>query len=220
MDFKRRDLLIEVKDLHFTHPHYMESAQTYLLRALLILPRPNVASREEVRILESTERGELIGKKAEFHEKALFKQTVEGPFAIGLQLSEAVAEDSFAAIIGEIVSSTVETAGSLLAARAIPILRSGIRTSAGFFAGRLKDKDPVIIAEDINQVAPGRQPHPDLEPDRSGDPEKTRPEKRHQSHEKAAGKGHLARGRGCGHGRDSIDLFQLTGKRPGARIRN
>ena len=153
MDFKRRDLLIEVKDLHFTHPHYMESAQTYLLRALLILPRPNVASREEVRILESTERGELIGKKAEFHEKALFKQTVEGPFAIGLQLSEAVAEDSFAAIIGEIVSSTVETAGSLLAARAIPILRSGIRTSAGFFAGRLKDKDPVIIAEDINQVA-------------------------------------------------------------------
>ena len=78
---------------------------------------------------------------------------MEGPFAIGLQLSEAVAEDSFAAIIGEIVSSTVETAGSLLAARAIPILRSGIRTSAGFFAGRLKDKDPVIIAEDINQVA-------------------------------------------------------------------
>ena len=153
MDFKRRDLFIEVKDLHFTHPHYMESAQTYLLRALLILPRPNVASREEVRILESIEGGELIGKDAEFHEKALFKQTVEGPFAIGLQLSEAVAEDSFAAIIGEIVSSTVETAGSLLAARAIPILRSGIRTSARFFAGRLKDKDPVIIAEDINQVA-------------------------------------------------------------------
>ena len=152
MDFKRRDLLIEVKDLHFTHPHYMDEAQTYLLRALLILPRPNVASREEVRILESTEGGEMIGREAEFHDKTLFKQTVEGPFAVGLQLSEAVAEDSFAAILGEIVSSTVETAGSLLAARAIPILRSGIRTSARFFAGRLNDKDPVIIAEDINQV--------------------------------------------------------------------
>ncbi len=152
MEFKRRDLFIEVNDLHFTHPHYLESTQTYLLRALLILPRPNVANREALRILESTERGELIGNEAEFHEKALFKQTVEGPFAIGLQLSEAVAEDSFAAILGEIVSGTVETAGSLLAARALPILRSGIRTSARFFAGRLKDKDPVIIAEDFQEV--------------------------------------------------------------------
>ena len=152
MDFKRRNLLLSVNELHFTHAHYMKPAQAFLLRALLILPRPNVGSREMLRILESAEQGELIGEKAGFHEKTLFKQSVEGPFSIGLQLSEAISENSFATILGEIASSTVESAGSLLSAGAIPILRSGIRSSARFFAGKLNEKDPAIIAEGFHQV--------------------------------------------------------------------
>ena len=152
MDFKRRKLLVTVKDLHFTHPHYLKSGRNYLLRALLILPRTNVESREALRILESGADGVLIGEASGFHHQSIFKQTVEGPFALGLQLSEAVDENSFSGILSELASTTLETAGSLLAAQAVPPVRSGIRRMAGFFAGKLGDKDPAIIAEAYHPV--------------------------------------------------------------------
>ena len=148
MDFKRRGLLLIVKELRLIHPYFLQAPQTFALRGLLILPRSNVENREALRILSSSESGELIGNKAEFHQSALFKQTVEGPFSFGLQLSKPASGNTLALMVGKLA----ETAGSLFAAQAIPPLRASIRQSAHFFAGKLAKNDPMLLTQAYAEI--------------------------------------------------------------------
>ena len=152
MDFKRRGLLLVVKELRLTHPYFLKEAQTFALRGLLILPRANVDKRETLRLLGSSESGELIGNNTQFHHGALFKQSVEGPFSFGLQLSKPVSSSNFSFLMGKLTETAVESAGALFAAQAIPPLRAGIRESARFFAGKLTKKDPMLLSEEYATV--------------------------------------------------------------------
>ena len=103
-------------------------------------------------MLGSSESGELIGSNAQFHDNVLFKQTVEGPFSFGLQLSKPVTQSKFTFIIGKLAETAIESAGSLLAAQAIPPLRASIRGSARFFAGKLTKDDPMLLAQEYIEV--------------------------------------------------------------------
>ena len=144
---KRRGLLLSVKDLRFTHKHFSDKDRTYLLRAVLILPRTNIDAKEAVRILEASPDGVLLSADSPFHQSTFFKQKVEGPFSVGLQLSDPVSNSHFAGIITELASASVEIAGSLLAAQMIQPLRAGIRSTASFFAGKTTDKSPLLLSD-------------------------------------------------------------------------
>jgi len=153
MDFERLGLLLTVKELQLTHQYFINEPQVFILRGILILPRSNVDTREALRVIKSTDSGELIGSKTQFHENVLFKQSVQGPFSFGLQLSKPVSEDGFSKIAGKMAEAAVETAGALLAVQAFPPLRAGVRGSARFFAGMLSNDDPSVLAEDYAAIS-------------------------------------------------------------------
>jgi len=153
MDFKRRGLLLIVKELQLTHDYFLNKPQAFALRGLLILPRSNVENREVIRMLGSSASGELIGAKAQFHDNALFKQTIEGPFSFGLQLSKPVSGSKLTFVLSKLAETVIESAGSLVAAQAIPPLRAGIRESARFFAGNVSKNDPMLLAQEYAEIS-------------------------------------------------------------------
>ena len=82
-----------------------------LVTATLLWPRPLIAERVAVRTL-AFERGGLDLSERDWTERILFKETVEGPFGLLLQVSEPLAATQVARLAAAFGAALLRTAGT------------------------------------------------------------------------------------------------------------
>ena len=88
MSYQRYTLEARLEGLKLENPALASLGIDFGLRISLVLPRPNVADREVIRVLKNPSgEGNISLKKESLVERLIFKQTVNGPTGFRIQLS-------------------------------------------------------------------------------------------------------------------------------------
>ena len=83
----------------------------HLLTATLIYPRPGVAARSRVVAL-ALENGRADWSARAWSDRIVFKENVEGPFALRVEISYALEADTLKRILEAVTSAALNAAGS------------------------------------------------------------------------------------------------------------
>ncbi len=86
----------------------------HVLAARLMYPRPAITEKLTVRTV-TLKDGAVDLKKSAWSEKILFKEIVQGPFAVGVEISEALSDTEIDRFVELVSSSVLKLAGSELA---------------------------------------------------------------------------------------------------------
>lgn len=128
-----------------------------LVTATLIWPRPLVAGRVSAHTLPFRKDGlDLTGR--DWSERILFKEQVEGPFGLTIQVSESLTAQRLAHITAAIGEALLRAAGSEAAHVAVgPGLTSLARFPFTFLAGQFAGigKIPNVVAAGRITLEPG-----------------------------------------------------------------
>ncbi len=128
-----------------------------LVTATLIWPRPLVAGRVSAHALPFGKDGlDMAGR--DWSERILFKEQVEGPFGLVIQVSESLTAQHLARVTAAIGAALLRAAGSEAASVAIgPGLTSLARFPFTFLAGELGavGKAPAVVAAGRITLEPG-----------------------------------------------------------------
>ncbi len=128
-----------------------------LITVTLIWPRPLIAERVAARPHFFAEGGlDLSG--ADWSDCVMFKENVEGPFGMVVQISEPLTSQQAARVIADLGSALVKTAGTEAARVAAgPWLASLARFPFSHLAGELSGvgKSPKVVAAGRMTLRPG-----------------------------------------------------------------
>ncbi len=128
-----------------------------LVSVSLVWPRPLVAERVAARP-HQFDRDGLNLEDRDWSERILFKENVEGPFGIVVQVSETLTAQQVAKITGALGAAVLQAAGSEAARLAAgPLLTSLARFPFTQLAGELSGfgKTPRVVASGRTTVIPG-----------------------------------------------------------------
>lgn len=136
-----------------------EKAGKHVMSARLVWPRPSIAEKLTVKTM-GFQDGSIDFKTAEWWNRILFKEVVQGPFSICIEMSERLSALTADGLAGELLKAFVKVAGDGAADVAgVPwmgtLLRGPLRflESQGTNAGT---KLPVIGSGSIDlEVSPG-----------------------------------------------------------------
>lgn len=136
-------LTIELNSLSLTAP--LDQSGATLVFATLVLPRPGIA-RKTTLLSASLQKGQVRFAQKSFHEKALFKEKIEGRFALTLQLSHPSTHSEIQKWLLSMTGLGLESVGDLLASglefkSLRPLLRAPFETLAEHFS----DNNPDFI---------------------------------------------------------------------------
>ena len=125
----------------------------------LIWPRPLVASRVAVQTHTFTHDGlDLSGR--DWSEQVLFKENVEGPFGVVVQVSQSMTSQQIARLAGAVGDAVLRAAGSEAARVAVgPGLTALARFPFNFLAGEMSNlgKNAQVVAAGRATLVPGEQ---------------------------------------------------------------
>ena len=122
-----------------------------LVTVSLLWPRPLVASRVAVQTHAFHKDG-LDLSTVDWSESALFKENVEGPYGVVVQISDSMTSQQVARLAGAIGSAVFRAAGSEAARVAVgPGLTALARFPFNFLAGEISN-----LGKDAGVVAAGR----------------------------------------------------------------
>ncbi len=128
-----------------------------LVTGSLIWPRPLVAGRVSAHTLPFAKDGlDMAGR--DWSERILFKEQVEGPFGLVVQVSESITAQKLARVTAAIGDALLRAAGSEAARVAMgPGLTSLARFPFTFLAGELGGigKAPTVVAAGRITLTPG-----------------------------------------------------------------
>ena len=86
----------------------------HVLGARLVYPRPGIAEKLALQPIAVT-KGEAKLAKAKWPERILFKEVVQGPFGLGIEVSRAMSESEMGKVIEAMASSVIKVAGKEIA---------------------------------------------------------------------------------------------------------
>ena len=128
-----------------------------LVTATLVWPRPLVAGRVSAHTLAFRKDGlDMAGR--DWSERILFKEQVEGPFGLVIQVSESLTAQRLARVTAAIGDALLRAAGSEAARVAVgPGLTSLARFPFTFLASELSGigKTPTVVAAGRITIEPG-----------------------------------------------------------------
>lgn len=104
MKYKRRILEVLLRDVQVETTGKRGRGEKHLIAATLVHPRPSIVEKSAVRAV-ALENGIAALSKEGWSDRILFKEVVQGPTAIRVEVSEAVS-DSEMAKLGSIVADT------------------------------------------------------------------------------------------------------------------
>lgn len=131
-----------------------------LVTVSLVWPRPLIASRVAVQTHTFTRDGLDVASK-DWSERILFKETVEGPFGVIVQVSQSMTAQQMTRVAGAIGDAVLRAAGAQAASIAVgPGLTALARFPFTFLAGEISN-----VGKTAKVVAGGRTT---LLPDASG----------------------------------------------------
>lgn len=129
-----------------------------IVTVTLIWPRPLIASRVAVQTHTFTQDG-LDLSSLDWSEKVLFKESVEGPFGIVVQVSQSMTAQQITRVAGAIGEAVLKAAGSEAARMAIgPGLKALAKFPFTFMAGELSGlgQTPDVVAAGRTTLLPGK----------------------------------------------------------------
>lgn len=129
----------------------------HVVTATLVWPRPLVASRVAVQTQTFTRDGCQVGDM-DWSERILFKETVEGPFGVIVQVSESLSSRQLASIAGALGTIFFKAAASEAARVAVgPGLRALAKFPFDYLADELSTlgQTPAVIAAGRTTLLPG-----------------------------------------------------------------
>ena len=125
----------------------------------LIWPRPLVASRVAVQTHTFTHQG-LDLSAMDWSERILFKENVEGPYGIIVQISQSMTTQQIARVAGAIGDAVLRAAGSEAARVAVgPGMTALARFPFNYIAGEISNlgKTAQVVAAGRATLLPGAQ---------------------------------------------------------------
>jgi hypothetical protein len=134
-------------------------ASQHVVTATLIWPRPLVASRVAVQTHTFTSEG-CQTAELDWSERILFKETVEGPFGVIVQVSESLSAQQLTAIAGRLGKVFFKAAASEAARVAVgPGLSALARFPFDYLADELSSlgKTPSVVAAGRITIMPGKE---------------------------------------------------------------
>lgn len=111
-------------------------ASRHLVLATLVWPRPMIAERTAMKNLEFNADGADLADKG-WIDRVFFKETVEGPFGIKVDVTDAVTDSQVAAFLRVMASSALKLVGDELAGLSAAPLVSGLVTVPFRHGGKL-----------------------------------------------------------------------------------
>ncbi|TFH14645.1 MAG: hypothetical protein E4H02_09495 [Lentisphaerales bacterium] len=87
-----------------------EKTGKHVVSARLVWPRPSIAEKLAVKTIGLRD-GSISFKTAEWPDKILFKEVVQGPFSICIEISDRVAASTADGLAGELLKAFVKVAG-------------------------------------------------------------------------------------------------------------
>ncbi len=156
--YRRDTLELELESIHgdVFRPRLGTSVDR-LVTVSLIWPRPLMAERVAIRTLRFEKDGLDLARQ-DWSERILFKENVEGPFGIVVQVSETLTAQALKRIIAGLGVSVLRTAGSEAARLASgPWLSTLARFPFAHLSGDLSGaaKTPQVVAAGRITLLPG-----------------------------------------------------------------
>ncbi|MEX2381040.1 MAG: hypothetical protein WD490_01540 [Opitutales bacterium] len=109
----------------------------------LISPRPGINDRTAVRVLPFAQ-GTADFTSVPFHQKILFKEIIEGPFGIRIEITEERKPEQLERFLRDMASSAIQAAGQYAALEASPWIRSFVRRPFASLSAELFDEDDFL----------------------------------------------------------------------------
>ena len=137
----------------------------HLVLAALVWPRPTIAERTAMKNLEFNAGGVDLGDK-DWTDRVLFKETVQGPFGIKIDVSDVVTDSQVAEFLRVMASSVLKLAGDEIAGLAAAPFVAGLvkvpfRHGSKLITASGKKTTRVIAEGQVDigatQVAEGRE---------------------------------------------------------------
>jgi hypothetical protein len=156
--YKRDTLEMLLTGIHGVGPWSRGGKQSErLVTVTLVWPRPLVASRVAVQTHTFTSEG-LVVDNMDWSERILFKENVEGPFGVIVQISQSMTAQQVARIAGVVGDAILRAAGSEVARIAVgPGLTALARFPFTFLAGEVAGlgKTAQVVAAGRATFLPG-----------------------------------------------------------------
>lgn len=135
-----------LRDVQFSADAMRARSGRHLLHAALVWPRPLIANRTALQQL-ALQDGRCDRANAGWHERILFKERVQGRFALVLELSDIVSDAAMDALLRTVVSQTLRQSASDLADAATGSFLAGIGAApfAALARDMAKPSGPAII---------------------------------------------------------------------------
>lgn len=166
MSYQRHTLEARLEGLKFENLALAGLGINFGLRVSLVLPRPNVADREVIRILKNPSAEESIHlKKEPLVEKLIFKQTVNGPTGFRVQLSPITDQSVMERVLTTALRAGLTATGIWIGSEQ-PVALRGVARDPLRFLGDFSTESglPEVLATglidfDPDQKAAGKNVH-------------------------------------------------------------
>lgn len=139
MSYARNTLELTLEHFTLTAPKLPADAH-FALRIALIAPRPMIVERSALRTVALQDKA-WTQQAAPFYQRVLFKETVQGPFGIVLELSPPTDADGLDRWLREILATAVETAAEVAAVDLATPMRGLIRNPFRLLGRSLRNPD-------------------------------------------------------------------------------
>jgi hypothetical protein len=139
-------MLITLENIELDSP--LDRSGAALVSVELVLPRPAIALRRA--LLEVPLRsGKRSMQRANFHEKALLKERVDGLFGLKVAITRPTPPSQFADVLRDILSTGIQNVGDILARMSFttPPARRIAMMPTDAVADAIQDTSPMFIAD-------------------------------------------------------------------------
>lgn len=144
--FPRTTLLLSLDRIDLSHEHVGQERGAIGLRFQLVVPRPNVDGRDAVRVIRARKGVTRFGSRP-VSERLLFKQTVEGPFGLRVEVSRGFGASALEELVRTAFAGGVEEVVRFAAASQLPPFRNLMREGGRFLGDLIEESEaPDLLA--------------------------------------------------------------------------
>lgn len=157
MKYKRRIMEVSLLGVELTTGRKRKAGK-HLAAARLVYPRPGIAERVAVKPVQ-LKAGRRGRGATSWSEQILFKEVVQGPFALSVELTDAMTDSELGKVIDSLASAVLKVAGNeMVDAAAGPMGGVLMGLPVRFFSAMMSKKEvpKVLGSGSVDLCADGR----------------------------------------------------------------